>query len=141
MNSLMDDNKLLTLANGERISLSVQVTLLFETEDLSTASPATVSRAGIVYCDYEKLGWKPYFESWLKQKTSQVNLKNKHSFRVVNKLSQRDFMKPCMMCIHIKQCFLIRFHEGNRDKDLSDTTLIKSRNVKTVLQTAVYYYG
>jgi dynein heavy chain len=103
MNSLMDDNKLLTLANGERISLSVQVTLLFETEDLSTASPATVSRAGIVYCDYEKLGWKPYFESWLKQKTSQVNLKNKHSFRVVNKLSQRDFMKPCMMCIHIKQ--------------------------------------
>jgi dynein heavy chain len=72
MNSLMDDNKLLTLANGERISMPLQVTLLFETEDLSTASPATVSRAGIVYCDYEKLGWKPYFESWLKQKPSQV---------------------------------------------------------------------
>ncbi|CAF5156422.1 unnamed protein product, partial [Rotaria magnacalcarata] len=63
MNSLMDDNKLLTLANGERISMPPQVTLLFETEDLSTASPATVSRAGIVYCDYEKLGWKPYLES------------------------------------------------------------------------------
>jgi dynein heavy chain len=74
MNSLMDDNKLLTLANGERISMSSQVTLLFETEDLSTASPATVSRAGIVYCDYDKLGWKPYLESWLKQKTSQVNM-------------------------------------------------------------------
>jgi dynein heavy chain len=76
MNSLMDDNKLLTLANGERISMSPQVTLLFETEDLSTASPATVSRAGIVYCDYDKLGWKPYLESWLKQKPSQVNFKN-----------------------------------------------------------------
>ena len=75
MNSLMDDNKLLTLANGERISMSPQVTLLFETEDLSTASPATVSRAGIVYCDYKKLGWKPYLESWLTQKTSQVNLR------------------------------------------------------------------
>lgn len=72
MNSLMDDNKLLTLANGERISMPFQVTLLFETEDLSTASPATVSRAGIVYCDYEKLGWQPYFESWLTQKPSQV---------------------------------------------------------------------
>ncbi|CAF1355620.1 unnamed protein product [Rotaria magnacalcarata] len=71
MNSLMDDNKLLTLANGERISMPPQVTLLFETEDLSTASPATVSRAGIVYCDYEKLGWKPYLESWLKQRESQ----------------------------------------------------------------------
>ena len=72
MNSLMDDNKLLTLANGERISMSTQVTLLFETEDLSTASPATVSRAGIVYCDYEQLGWQPYFESWVKQKSSEV---------------------------------------------------------------------
>jgi dynein heavy chain len=78
MNSLMDDNKLLTLANGERISMSSQVTLLFETEDLSTASPATVSRAGIVYCDYEKLGWKPYLESWLKQKISQVNFIDKN---------------------------------------------------------------
>ena len=74
MNSLMDDNKLLTLANGERISMPAQVTLLFETEDLSTASPATVSRAGIIYCDYEKLGWQPYFDSWLKQTPSQVDL-------------------------------------------------------------------
>lgn len=73
MNSLMDDNKILTLASGERISMPVQVTLLFETEDLSTASPATVSRAGIIYCDYEKLTWKLYFESWLKQNKSQVD--------------------------------------------------------------------
>ena len=72
MNSLMDDNKLLTLANGERISMTAQVTLLFETEDLSAASPATVSRAGIIYCDYGKLGWQPYFDSWLKQTSSQV---------------------------------------------------------------------
>ncbi len=89
MNSLMDDNKLLTLANGERISMPFQVTLLFETEDLSTASPATVSRAGIIYCDYEKLGWKPYFDSWLKQKTSQVNLLNELSisFRIDRSIS------------------------------------------------------
>ena len=80
MNSLMDDNKLLTLANGERISMPLQVILLFETEDLSTASPATVSRVGIVYCDYDKLGWKPYFQSWLKQKISQVDLKNEDIF-------------------------------------------------------------
>ena len=72
MNSLMDDNKLLTLANGERISLSAHVTLLFETEDLFTASPATVSRVGIVYCDYTKLGWRPYIESWIKQKTPDL---------------------------------------------------------------------
>jgi dynein heavy chain, axonemal len=73
MNSLMDDNKLLTLANGERIAMPSQVILLFETENLSTASPATVSRAGIVFCDYEHLGWQPYFNSWLKKTFPQVD--------------------------------------------------------------------
>lgn len=47
MNSVMDDNKLLTLANGERIRLLQPVcALLFEVGDLQYASPATVSRAG-----------------------------------------------------------------------------------------------
>jgi dynein heavy chain, axonemal len=44
MNSVMDDNKLLTLPNGERIRLQNHCKLLFEVYDLQFASPATISR-------------------------------------------------------------------------------------------------
>ena len=49
MNSVMDDNKILTLANNERIPIKSHMKLLFEIRDLKYATPATVSRAGILY--------------------------------------------------------------------------------------------
>nr|XP_040043942.1 dynein heavy chain 2, axonemal isoform X1 [Gasterosteus aculeatus aculeatus] len=77
MNSVMDDNKVLTLINGERISMPEQVCLLFEVENLAMASPATVSRCGMVYNDYADLGWKPSVQSWLdkRPKTEVIHLK------------------------------------------------------------------
>nr|XP_049701305.1 dynein axonemal heavy chain 10 [Helicoverpa armigera] len=66
MNSVMDDNKLLTLANGERIRLAPYCNLLFEVGDLNYASPATVSRAGMVFVDPKNLGYQPYWDRWLR---------------------------------------------------------------------------
>jgi len=56
MNTVLDDDKVLTLINGERIALPEQVSLLFEVDSLSTASPATVSRCKMIFTDYENLG-------------------------------------------------------------------------------------
>ncbi|XP_031448519.1 dynein heavy chain 10, axonemal isoform X3 [Phasianus colchicus] len=64
MNSVMDDNKLLTLANGERIRLQSHCALLFEVGDLQYASPATVSRCGMVFVDPKNLKYKPYWQKW-----------------------------------------------------------------------------
>ncbi|KAM4590913.1 dynein axonemal heavy chain 10 isoform 1-T1 [Odontesthes bonariensis] len=65
MNSVMDDNKLLTLANGERIRLQSHCALLFEVGDLQYASPATVSRCGMVYVDPKNLRYTPYWQRWV----------------------------------------------------------------------------
>ena len=49
LNTVMDDNKILTLASNERIALTPEMKLLFEISNLKTATPATVSRAGKKY--------------------------------------------------------------------------------------------
>ncbi|KAL0969613.1 hypothetical protein UPYG_G00229830 [Umbra pygmaea] len=46
LNSVLDDNKLLTLPNGERLSLPPNVRIMFEVQDLKYATLATVSRCG-----------------------------------------------------------------------------------------------
>lgn len=38
---------------------------------MSVASPATVSRAGMIYMDVDELGYTPYLDMWVKEKTSQ----------------------------------------------------------------------
>ena len=44
LNTVLDDNKMLCLANSERIKLTPYVHMVFEVQDLAQASPATVSR-------------------------------------------------------------------------------------------------
>ena len=59
MNTVMDDNKMLTLASNERIPLTPSMRLLLEINHMNHCSPATVSRGGVIFVNAEDIGWKP----------------------------------------------------------------------------------
>ncbi|EAY07015.1 Dynein heavy chain family protein [Trichomonas vaginalis G3] len=74
MNSLLDDNRVLCLPNNERINLGQKVKLLFETDSLAQASPATVSRCGMIYFDTEDIQWTFITDMWLDKIKQQYPL-------------------------------------------------------------------
>jgi dynein heavy chain len=68
MNTVMDDNKVLTLVSNERIPLSDAMRMVFEIQSLKNATPATVSRAGILYINESDVGWRPFVDCWLNKR-------------------------------------------------------------------------
>lgn len=82
MNSVMDDNRLLTLANGERIRLQPHCALLFEVGHLQFASPATVSRCGMVYVDPKNLSYQPLWACWLATRSNHLQRNILHELYV-----------------------------------------------------------
>ncbi|CAB3368449.1 Hypothetical predicted protein [Cloeon dipterum] len=120
LNTVMDDNKVLTLASNERIALTPHMRLLFEISNLRTATPATVSRAGILYINPQDLGWNPYVTSWIErrknqsEKTNLVILFDKYipscvetmrtRFKKVTPIAEISHIQ--MLC-HLLQCLLV----------------------------------
>lgn len=120
LNTVMDDNKVLTLASNERIALSPMMRLLFEISNLRTATPATVSRAGILYINPQDLGWNPYVSSWIEtrklpsEKSNLVILFDKYiplcleTIRTrFKKITPVVEMAHVQMLCHLLECLLI----------------------------------
>ena len=67
MNTVLDDNKKLCLSSGKVLMLTPLIKILFEVEDLTQASPATVSRCGMVYMEPENLDLNHLVTSYLRR--------------------------------------------------------------------------
>lgn len=72
LNSVLDDNHLLTLPNGERISFGDNINFLFETHDLTYASPATISRMGMIFLSEDDVDIQRLVEKWLESRPEEV---------------------------------------------------------------------
>ncbi|EKX39469.1 hypothetical protein GUITHDRAFT_160010 [Guillardia theta CCMP2712] len=65
LNSVLDDNRLLTMPSGERIRFGPNVNFIFETNDLRFASPATVSRMGMIFLSEKDMQISCLVKAWV----------------------------------------------------------------------------
>ncbi|XP_034942678.1 dynein heavy chain 7, axonemal-like, partial [Chelonus insularis] len=55
---------------------NVQISIMFETDNLNNASPSTISRCGIIYVDsFDTKGWRFYTRIWIKNQKFDVEKK------------------------------------------------------------------
>ena len=95
---MLDDNKKLCLNSGEIVKMSDQMTMMFEAEDLEQASPATVSRVGMIFCETRNIGWAAVRNVWLDSLSEQVQTHREYLAELF------DWLFPLMSYFIGKNC-------------------------------------
>lgn len=111
LNTVLDDNMTLCLANGERIKLRIALRMLFQVENLEAASPATVSRCGMVY-----IGKNKNYLEYIKLQIDQFQLDQDYKthiknawFPVMSELLnlRKDWRQPIFSIeLQVAHCFI-----------------------------------
>ena len=107
LNTVLDDNKKLCLTSGEVMQMTSVMSMIFEAMDLQQASPATVSRCGMIYIEPHVLGWRPIVKSWVNR--ANPKWKNNHEDAInlliewLFEISLEFTRRRCTMTLHAGQ--------------------------------------
>lgn len=151
MNTVLDDNKKLCLANSDQIKMTDKMSIIFEVQDLAEASLATVSRCGMIYMEARQLPIKYLYENWyhslpklfqtVKQK-EYFDLIFDHLFKVALKvLNQEGIQKSTESSEHHLLMQTLRLFESHFFKlknrqDMEDDLRIQREKEESRRKTA-----
>ena len=155
MNSVLDDSKKLCLASSDIILLNEFITIMFEVEDLIVASPATVSRCGMVFMEPTSLGIEPIYICWLKKlpklfagtkiEKTLYSLFQKY-FTKSLEIVRKKLFEPCptvnnallVSCLKIIDCFFEKYrpNEAKNRKTIEEEIKLTESSVEYI-----FYYS
>ncbi|TPX54258.1 hypothetical protein SeMB42_g00367 [Synchytrium endobioticum] len=118
MNTLLDDNKKLCLSSGEIIKMSDTQRMIFEVGDLAYASPATVSRCGMIYMEPNALGLGPLIQSWVNKTTRELTAAYAQQFASNTTPLFEYYLEPALQFLRKGQKEIIPTMNGNLAQSL-----------------------
>jgi dynein heavy chain len=127
LNTVLDDNKILTLSNNDRIPMLDSCRCVFECENVKNASLATVSRNGMIYITEDNITIPPLFVSWF--------MKNgKTFFKDLNKSKEQE-LKDLIMNKYFTKDFILQINVVTKFAQVMNVSwLIRVKNFMLLIE-------